>query len=51
MNFDNPKILIKCYEDNLELIYNQEHDELFKWRAVHHSSLQSYLVRQYLQLL
>ena len=36
MNLDNLKTLIKCYEDNLELIYNTEHDELFKWRAVQH---------------
>lgn len=36
MNLDNLKTLIECYEDNLELIYNTEHDELFKWRAVQH---------------
>ena len=36
MNLDNLKTLIQCYEDNLELIYNSDHDELFKWRAVQH---------------
>lgn len=36
MNLENLKTLIKCYEDNLDLIYNSEHNELFKWRAVQH---------------
>ena len=36
MNIENLKTLIQSYEDNLDLIYNSEHDELFKWRAVQH---------------
>ena len=36
MNLENLKTLIKCYEDNLEVIYGSKHDELFKWRAVQH---------------
>ena len=34
MNLENLNKLIDRYEDNLELIYNEEHDELFKMRAV-----------------
>ncbi len=34
MNIDNLRTLIKRYEDNLELIYNKEHNELFKWKAI-----------------
>lgn len=34
MNTDNLKMLIQRYEDNLDLIYNSEHNELFKWKAV-----------------
>lgn len=36
MNIDNLKTLIQRYEDNLELIYNEEHNELFKWKAIQH---------------
>lgn len=34
MNLENLNKLIDRYEENLELIYNEEHDELFKMRAV-----------------
>ena len=36
MNLDNLKKLIECYANNLELIYGEKHDELFKWKAVQH---------------
>lgn len=36
MNNDNLKEIIKNYEEKLDLIYNSDHDELFKWRAVQH---------------
>ena len=36
MNIKNLRALIQRYEDNLELIYNSKHDELFKWKAVKH---------------
>lgn len=35
MNSENLHELINRYEDNLDLIYNEEHDELFKWRAMY----------------
>ncbi len=34
MNFDNLHELINRYESNIDLIYNEEHDELFKWKAM-----------------
>lgn len=34
MNLDNLHELINRYEENLDKIYDAEHDELFKWRAV-----------------
>lgn len=34
MNTDNLKMLIQRYEDSLDLIYDSENDELFKWKAV-----------------
>ena len=34
MNLENLNKLIDRYEDSLEMIYNEEHDELFKMRAV-----------------
>ena len=34
MNTENLHELIKRYEDSIDLLYNEEHDELFKWRAV-----------------
>lgn len=34
MNTDNLHELINRYEENLDKIYNAEHDELFKWRAM-----------------
>ena len=34
MNLDNLHELINRYEENLSTIYNSEHDELFKWRAM-----------------
>ena len=33
MNTDNLHELIKQYENDIDRIYNAEHDELFKWRA------------------
>ena len=36
MNIANLHTIIDKYEENLGLIYNEEHDELFKWRAVAH---------------
>lgn len=36
MNLNNLHKLLDCYEENLNLIYNSEHDELFKWRAIKH---------------
>lgn len=35
MNYDNLHELINRYENDLERIYNAEHDELFKWRAMY----------------
>lgn len=34
MNKDNLHQLINEYEDNIDMIYGKEHDELFKWRAM-----------------
>jgi hypothetical protein len=34
MNKENLHELINRYEDNIEMIYNDEHDELFKWKAM-----------------
>ena len=34
MNYDNLHELINRYESNIDCIYNAEHDELFKWRAM-----------------
>lgn len=34
MNLDNLHELINRYEENLNTIYNNEHDELFKWRGM-----------------
>ena len=34
MNTANLNTLIQRYEDNFEWINNEEHDEIFKWRAV-----------------
>ena len=34
MNYDNLHELINRYEANLDMLYNEEHDELFKWRAL-----------------
>ncbi len=34
MNRANLHELISRYESNLDLLYNEEHDELFKWRAL-----------------
>ena len=36
MNLNNLNKLIESYEENLNLIYNSEHNELFKWKAVKH---------------
>lgn len=36
MNLENLNLLINRYEENIDLIYNKEHDELFKWKAVQH---------------
>ncbi len=33
MNYDNLHELINRYESNIDMLYNEEHDELFKWRA------------------
>ena len=35
MNYDNLHELINRYESNINRIYNAEHDELFKWRAMY----------------
>ena len=35
MNYDNLHELINRYEQDLDRIYNSEHDELFKWRAMY----------------
>lgn len=34
MNKDNLHQLINEYEDHLDTIYGNTHDELFKWRAM-----------------
>lgn len=34
MNKDNLHELINRYEASIDLIYNEDHDELFKWRAM-----------------
>ena len=34
MNYDNLHELINRYEEKLDLIYGEEHDELFKWMAM-----------------
>ena len=34
MNTDNLHELIRRYESSLETLYNEDHDELFKWRAM-----------------
>lgn len=34
MNTDNLHELIRRYEDHVDKIYNAEHDELFKWKAM-----------------
>ena len=34
MNYDNLHELINRYESNIDILYNEEHDELFKWRAL-----------------
>lgn len=34
MNIDNLHEVINRYEENLDIIYDDEHDELFKWRAI-----------------
>lgn len=34
MNLDNLHELINRYEQNIDILYGEEHDELFKWRAV-----------------
>ena len=33
MNTDNLHELIDRYESKIDKLYNEEHDELFKWRA------------------
>ena len=33
MNMENLHELINRYEANIDMLYNEEHDELFKWRA------------------
>lgn len=38
MNKENLHELINRYEDNIGLIYGDEHDELFKWRAMNHGN-------------
>lgn len=35
MNYENLHELIKRYEQNIDRIYNSDHDELFKWRAMY----------------
>ena len=34
MNTDNLHELIDRYESKIDKLYNEEHDELFKWRAM-----------------
>ena len=34
MNKDNLHELINRYEQNIDMLYNKEHDELFKWKAM-----------------
>lgn len=34
MNYEILNELIDRYESNLDLLYNEEHDELFKWKAI-----------------
>ena len=34
MNYDNLHELIARYENSIDRIYNADHDELFKWRAM-----------------
>ena len=34
MNTENLHELINRYEDHIDMIYNTEHDELFKWKAM-----------------
>lgn len=34
MNYENLHELINRYESNIDMLYNNEHDELFKWRAL-----------------
>ena len=34
MNLDNLHELINRYEQNIDILHGEEHDELFKWRAV-----------------
>lgn len=34
MNTDNLHELINRYEEHIDTIYNEEHDELFKWKAM-----------------
>ena len=34
MNMENLHELINRYEANIDMLYNEEHDELFKWRAI-----------------
>ena len=34
MNTDNLHELINRYEDNIDMIYDNDHDELFKWKAM-----------------
>lgn len=34
MNKENLHELINRYEDNIDMIYDEEHDELFKWKAM-----------------
>lgn len=35
MNYDNLHELIARYENSIDRIYNADHDELFKWRAMY----------------
>ena len=34
MNYDNIHELINRYESEIDTLYNREHDEVFKWRAL-----------------
>ena len=34
MNKDNLHELINRYEKNLDTLYNSDHDEIFKWKAM-----------------